>query len=265
MNFSQLLTAVRQRPQEVVIPAEWAQGRACFGGLMAALVYEAMHARVSPERPVRSLAITFVGPAEPNVPISFEVELLREGKAVSSLLGRAIQNGQTVTLVQGSFGAGRNSVIDIPALPAVEMKSLAESSPEMPYIPGVTPEYIRFLSMRWGIGSLPFSNKPDRQMGGWMRLRDAVEEPVTEAHLLALVDAWPPATLPWLSKPAAGSTLTWTIEFVQPVASLSTLDWCRYCAVIEHSRDGYGHTAACTWNAAGELLAVSRQTVTVFA
>jgi len=156
-------------------------------------------------------------------------------------------------------------VIDIPALPAVEMKSLEESSPEMPYIPGVTPEYIRYLSMRWGIGAMPFSNRPLREMGGWMRLRDAVEEPVTEAHLLALVDAWPPATLPWLNKPAAGSYYGGTIEFVQPVASLSTLDWCKYCAVIEHSRDGYGHTAACTWNAAGELLAISRQTVTVFA
>jgi len=265
MNFSQLLTAVRQRPQEVVIPAEWAQGRACFGGLMAALVYEAMHAKVSPERPARSLAITFAGPAEPNVPISFEVEVLREGKQVSSLLGRAVQNGRTVTLVQGSFGAGRNSVIDVPALPAVSMRSLEESSPEMPYIPGVTPEYIRFLAMRWGIGALPFSNKPLRSMGGWVRLRDAVEEPVTEAHLLALVDAWPPALLPHLSKPAAGSTLTWTIEFVQPVASLSTLDWCQYCAEIEHARDGYGHTAAFMWNANGELLAISRQTVTVFA
>ncbi|MHA6193999.1 acyl-CoA thioesterase [Pseudomonas wadenswilerensis] len=265
MNFSQLLTAVRQRPQEVVIPAEWAQGRACFGGLMAALVYEAMHARVSPARPVRSLAITFVGPAEPNVPISFEVELLREGNSVSSLLGRAIQNGQTVTLVQGSFGAGRNSVIDVPALPAVAMKSLEESSPELPFIPGVTPEYTRFLAMRWGIGNLPFTNKPGRQMGGWVRLRNPVEEPVTEAHLLALADAWPPAVLPYLNKPAAGSTLTWTIEFVQPVASLSTLDWCQYCAEVEHARDGYGHTAAGMWNAAGELLAISRQTVTVFA
>lgn len=265
MNFSQLLTAVRQRPHDVVIPAEWAQGRACFGGLMAALVYEAMHARVAPERPVRSLAITFVGPAEPNVPISFEVELLREGKAVSSLLGRAVQNGQTVTLVQGSFGAGRSSVVDVPALPVVEMKSLEQSSSELPFIPGITPEYTRHLAMRWGIGALPFTNTPGRYMGGWVRLRDAVEEPVTEAHLLALVDAWPPALMPYLSKPAAGSTLTWTIEFVQPVASLSTLDWCQYCAEIEHARDGYGHTAAGMWNAAGELLAISRQTVTVFA
>ncbi|MDD0977428.1 acyl-CoA thioesterase [Pseudomonas fontis] len=265
MNFSQLLTAVRQTPQAVTIPADWAQGRACFGGLMAALLYEAMHAKVSPERPVRSLAITFVGPAEPLVPISFEVEILREGKAVSSLLGRAVQNGQVVTLIQGSFGAGRSSVVEVAALPALEIKPFAESGPELPYIKGVTPEFVKHLSMRWAVGGLPFSGKPERRMGGWVRLRDAAEEPVTEAHLLALVDAWPPALLPHLKSPAAASTLTWTIEFIQPVASLTTLDACRYVAEIEHARDGYGHVAASMWNAHGELLAISRQTVTVFA
>ncbi|CAK9888456.1 MULTISPECIES: acyl-CoA thioesterase [Pseudomonas] len=266
MNFSQLLTAVRQHPQAVTIDSSWAQGRACFGGLMAALVYEAMLAKTSPGRPVRSLAITFVGPAEPDVPISFEVELLREGKAVSSLLGRATQNGQVVTLVQGSFGAGRDSVVDVPALPAVEMKSLQEAAPELPYIKGVTPEFMRHLAMRWTVGGLPFSNTPSRSMGGWVRLRgDVKDEPVSEAHLLALVDAWPPILMPHLSKPAPGSTLTWTIEFVQPVPSLSTLDWCQYCAHIDHARDGYGHASAALWTASGELLAISRQTVTVFA
>jgi acyl-CoA thioesterase len=45
---------------------------------------------------------------------------------------------------------------------------------------------------------------------------------------------------------------------------MRTVDWCRYQAVIEHARDGYGHTAAAMWNPAGELLALSRQTVTVF-
>ena len=76
MVFSELLQAVRQCPQAVVIPASWGQGRASFGGLMAALVYEAMRARVAPGRPPRSLAITFVGPAEPDVPVSFEVEVV---------------------------------------------------------------------------------------------------------------------------------------------------------------------------------------------
>ncbi|MBV6288122.1 acyl-CoA thioesterase [Pseudomonas aegrilactucae] len=266
MNFSQLLTAVRLQPQAVVIPAEWAQGRACFGGLMAALLYEAMHAKVAPDRPVRSLAITFVGPAEPGMPISFEVEPLRDGKAVSSLLGRAVQNGQVVTLIQGSFGAGRSSVVEVAALPAVALKPLAEATPEMPYIKGITPEFIRHLALRWGIGGLPYSNTQARSMGGWVRLRgeDVVEELVTEAHLLALVDAWPPALLPHLSTPAPGSTLTWTIEFVQPVASLTTLDWCQYCAQIDYARDGYGHVSAALWTAAGDLLAISRQTVTVF-
>ncbi len=264
MTFAELLSAVRTHPQAVTLPGEWAQGRAGYGGLMAALLFEAVQAKVGEGQPVRSLAITFVAPAPLQAPISFEVEVLREGKSVVSLLGRAVAEGGTVTLMQASFGAPRESVINVPALPAVALKPLEATTP-LPYIQGVTPEYIRHLDLRWGIGGLPFSNTPGRQMGGWVRLRDEAQAtPLTEAHLLALVDAWPPAVLPYLSKPAAGSTLTWTIEFVQPLAPLTTLDWCRYCATIEHARDGYGHTSAMLWTAEGELIAISRQTVTVF-
>lgn len=107
MQFSELVDAVRKNPLDVTITEDWGQGRASFGGLMVALQYEAMRAQVSSERALRSLAVTFVGPAEPGVPVSFEVEVLREGKAVSQVLGRAVQNGQVVTLVQGSFGGAR--------------------------------------------------------------------------------------------------------------------------------------------------------------
>ncbi|MFJ4344172.1 acyl-CoA thioesterase [Pseudomonas sp. NPDC089401] len=265
MNFNQLLDAVRANPEAVSIPPSWAQGRAVFGGLMAAMVFEAMRLKLADNRPVRSLAISFVAPAAADVPTRFEVEVLREGKAVSTLLGRAVQDGQVVTLVQGNFGAGRPSVVDVPALPAMDMKALEESAPELPHIPGVTPEFMRHVALRWAIGGLPFSGNPSRRMGGWVRLRDVAQEPVNEAHLLALVDAWPPSLMPFLKQPAAGSTLTWTIEFIQPVVQLSTLDWCRYCVETEHARDGYGHAAATLWTAEGELLALSRQTVTVFA
>jgi len=265
MRFSELLDAVRRSPAELVIPAQWAQGRASFGGLVAALQYEAMRAKVPAERPVRSLAITFVGPAEPGVPIRFEVEVLREGKAVSQVLGRAVQNGQVVTLVQGSFGAPRPSEVEVLAAPAPPMKHWDECQ-ELPYIKGVTPEFMRHLAMRWSIGGLPFTGNKSRDMGGWVRLRDeANAEAVSEAHILALVDAWPPALLPHLNKPAAGSTLTWTIEFVQPLLALSTLDWCKYYVQIEHARDGYGHAAAALWSPEGQLIALSRQTVTIFA
>ncbi|MBA1279505.1 acyl-CoA thioesterase [Stutzerimonas stutzeri] len=264
MTLSELIQAVRENPNNIIVPATWGQGRAGFGGLVAALVYEAMQAQVPEGRPVRSLAITFVGPLMVDTPVSFEAEVLREGKAVSQVLGRAVQDGQVVTIIQGSFGAARTSAIRVAAEPAPAMPPVDECQ-ELPYVPGVAPEFTRYLAMRWGIGGLPFSGNPSREMGGWVRLRGEVErEPVTVAHLLALVDAWPPAPLSHLNRFAPGSSLTWTIEFIQPVPQFDTHEWCRYCAVIEHAQDGYGHCAAALWTAEGELVALSRQTVTVF-
>lgn len=264
MTLSELIQAVRENPNNIIVPATWGQGRAGFGGLVAALVYEAMQAKVPEGRPVRSLAITFVGPLMVDAPVSFEAEVLREGKAVSQVLGRAVQDGQVVTIIQGSFGAARTSAIRVAAEPAPAMPPVDECQ-ELPYVPGVAPEFTRYLAMRWGIGGLPFSGNPSREMGGWVRLRGEVErEPVTVAHLLALVDAWPPAPLSHLTRFAPGSSLTWTIEFIQPVPQFDTHEWCRYRAVIEHAQDGYGHCAAALWTAEGELVALSRQTVTVF-
>lgn len=264
MTLSELMKAVREDPRHVVVPASWGQGRACFGGLAAALVYQVMEAKVPVGRPVRSLAITFVGPLAVDVPVSLEAEVLREGKAVSQVLGRAVQDGRVVTLIQGSFGASRASAVRVEAEPAPSLAPL-EDCKELPYIPGVTPEFTQHLAMRWAIGGLPFSNSMSREMGGWVRMRGDVErEPVTAAEVLALVDAWPPAPLSHLSGYAPGSSLTWTIEFVQPLPAFDTHEWCRYRAIIEHASDGYGHCAAALWTEKGELIALSRQTVTVF-
>ncbi len=263
MTFSELIDAVRLDPLSVTIPAQWGQGRASFGGLMAALQYEAMRSKVPTDRPARSLAITFVGPAEPGVPIAFEVEVLREGKAVTQVLGRAVQNGQVMTLIQGSFGASRASSITVQAEPAPTLKAV-EECPALPFISGMMPEYLQYMELRWALGAMPYSNTQSPAIGGYVRFREIEAGPLDEAHLLALVDSWPPALLPHLSKPAPGSSLTWTIEFVQPLPEVSRHDWCSYKAVIEHARDGYGHTAAMLWSPRGELMAISRQTVTVF-
>ena len=47
MTFTELLAAVRANPNEVVIPPVWGQGRASFGGLVAALVFDVMRAAVA--------------------------------------------------------------------------------------------------------------------------------------------------------------------------------------------------------------------------
>lgn len=170
MRFSDLLDAARNNPLDVSIPAEWAQGRATFGGLVAALQYEALRAQVPADRPLRSLAVTFVGPVAPDVSARYQVEVLREGKAVSQLLGRVVQDGEVMTLAQASFGASRPSEIDVPALPAPTFKHWDECQ-ELPYIKSVTPEFMRHLAMRWSVGGLPFTGNKSREMGGWVRLR----------------------------------------------------------------------------------------------
>ena len=265
MNFSQLLQALHADPTAVVIPASWANGRTSFGGLVAAMTYEVMRLQVAAGRPVRSLAVTFVGPVERGVPVTFEAQVLREGRAVSQVLGKAVQQGRVCTLVQGSFGAARASQIAIRGDRAPRIKTV-EDCQELGYLEGLTPELVQHLAMRWAVGGLPFSNNPSREIGGWVRLRESsAQEPLNEAGLLALVDAWPPAVLPHLSRPAIASSLTWTIEFMQPPPNLQGQDWCQYRALIEHAQDGYGHVAASLWAPSGELLAISRQTVVVFA
>ena len=80
MTFAELLADLAASPQqEVTIPTGWAQGRAGYGGLIAALVYQGMRAKVPANRPVRSLAITFVGPVAPGQSMQVEAQVLREG------------------------------------------------------------------------------------------------------------------------------------------------------------------------------------------
>ena len=265
MTFPELIQAVRNAPTSVAIPAQWGQGRASFGGLVAAMAYEAMAAVAEAGRPLRSLAVTFVGPVEPEVPVSFQAEVLREGKAVSQVFCRAVQNGQVLTLAQASFGLPRESVVQVEGLPAPAFKAVDDCQ-ELPFIRKLMPEFTRHIAMRWAVGGMPFSSSTSREMGGWMRFRgDGVgDEPMEVSHLLALIDAWPPATLPMLKTPAPSSSLTWTIEFVQPQPALPANGWCQYLATIEHARDGYGHIAAQCWTADGQLLAISRQTATIF-
>ncbi|MBG6566306.1 acyl-CoA thioesterase II [Pseudomonas aeruginosa] len=264
MNFSELIQAVRRDPSSVVVPASWGQGRATFGGLVVALAYEAMLAVVEAGRPLRSIGVSFVGPLAPEQPASFSARLLREGKAVSQVQVEVRQGEQVVTLVQASFGVARASAVAVEALPAAGMKG-PEESQELPYIRNVTPEFTRYIAMRWAVGGLPFSSNKSRQMGGWMRFRDEPEgEPMEVSHLLALLDSWPPALLPHLGTPAMASSLPWTAEFLPPLPQQGSGDWCRYLAEIEEARDGYGHVAARMWSADGQLLAISRQMVTVF-
>ncbi|KXO07939.1 MULTISPECIES: acyl-CoA thioesterase [Marinobacter] len=261
MTFDELLNSVREG-RDVVIPASWGQGRATFGGLVAALAFDVMASKVAPGRAMRAMQVSFVGPVEPDVPAVFEAELLREGKAVSQVQGRILQNGETRLACLASFGGDRESSVQVAPSPAPEAVPVDQCQ-ALPYIPGVTPEFTQHIDMRWAFGNMPFSGKGGREMGGWMQFRETPSA-LTDAHIVALVDAWPPALLPHLKGPAPASSLSWALEIVHPRPTMKPGEWLLYRATIDQAGAGYGHTHAGIWTESGELVALSRQTVTVF-
>lgn len=263
MNFSDLLERLRQSPvHEVVAPATWAQGRALFGGLVAGLLYQGAREQVEAERLVRSFSISFVGPVAPEVPLRVEARVLREGRAVTQVQVHGMQGEEVLAVALVSFGAARESVLQVPAVAAPEVKP-PEDAWAIPFIEGVSPAFGRYFDWRYAIGAVPFSGVQDREMGGWVRFHDP-QPAITEAHLLGLVDAWPPAVLPMLTERAPASTLTWTIDFIHPLSTIASDDWLLYRAVVDHVRDGYNQASSRLWTRSGQLIALSRQTVAVF-
>jgi len=81
-----------------------------------ALIFDRMKGAMHEVRNVRSLMVSFVGPAAPEHPLTLSAEILREGKAVTQVEGRATQNGKTVAIVMGSFGQAKDSEVTVHGL-----------------------------------------------------------------------------------------------------------------------------------------------------
>ncbi|TNC82431.1 MAG: acyl-CoA thioesterase II [Oleiphilus sp.] len=261
MQFTSLLNKVRTGASTVAMSPDWMQGRSTFGGLAAALVFESMRKVVKSEAPVRCIQISFVGPVS-DTPLQIQSEVLRAGKSVTHVLGRGIQDGETKIVLQASFGHARDSEILVSAsrmLPDIE----PEDCQKLPYIDGVTPTFTRHFDFRYAT-PFPFGGSDLDYLKGYVRFAEPEPE-WSEAHLLGLIDAWPPTTIPQLKKPAMASSLSWTVEFVQPLPALTRDAYTFYESHIVQSANGYGHTRARIWNQSGELMAISQQTVTHFA
>ena len=262
MSFTTLMNQVSGSACEVQITQEWSQGRAAYGGLLAGLVYESMSKKNTDDRPVRNLQISFIGPVSFELPLYLETEVFREGKSVTQILGRGIQNGQTQIAIMGSFGHSRESLLSVNSEPRL-FPEIPNKLNAMPYIEGVLPEFTKFFDFRY-ITKMPFQGSKDSTLRGFVRFKSAQAQ-MGIAQVLGLVDAWPPTPLPMLNTPAPASSLNWTIEFVHPQPSLAADEYCQYESVTEHTANGYGHTRAKIWNMKGELMAISQQTVTIFA
>lgn len=249
--------------ETVTIADGWAQGRATYGGLVAALQLAAMKSRIDGKvPPLRSLTTNFVAPVEP-AEVTIESALLRQGSNVTQCEARVVQGGRVAALAFASFGAGRRS--DIRVHPHTRMPELPDPFDLRPlgHKAGRDPDFLRHMELRLVDGDKPFTGSDRSSFTGWMRLREPGPA-FGEEHLVALADAWPVPVLQRLREPASASSVSWTLEVVGDMRHIApTAQWA-YAAHADAAADGYAHAEARIWRPHGTLTAISRQTVAVF-
>ncbi|MCK7595993.1 thioesterase family protein [Microbulbifer sp. CAU 1566] len=277
MDFNTILRNARQNPA-AEIPAGWTQGRATFGGLVAAMLYQQIDSQLqnalksaqegaaegSPEdTALRSMTISFVAPAATGE-LESRAQVLRAGRSAVQLEAHAHQGEQVVTAALASFGKPRTSTISVVPDKAPEFRE-PQACEALPYIEGLVPEFTQHFDYRIAAGAMPYSGSSEPCLGGWIRFKESAG-PATTGHLLALIDAWPPAVLSMLKDFAPASSLTWTLELMPAAfqAQTDSGDWWQYLAEVEQAEDGYAAIQARLWNAEGKLIALSRQTAAVF-
>ena len=239
---------------------DWAQGRTLFGGAQAMLAVRAMRQWLPALPPLWSLHSTFVAPIAAGQ-ILIEVTLLRQGKTAVQLSARLLGGEQTAAIFVAAFGQSRNSAIQLnPA--ACPLGAAGETAQELPYIAGLTPAFTQHYAYRWLAGALPFSGGSQPVNRIQLRQRDAGV--LDEAHIVALADAIPPVALSLLQGLTPASTLSWSLEFVRHLPPISAEGWWHMDATLLAARDGYCNQDAYLYGPDGELMALSRQVVTVF-
>lgn len=251
---------LRDGTGSVEISPDWAQGRAAFGGLVAALGIRGMRHVAPEDRRLRSAMISFVGPVAPGE-LRVEARLLRSGRSATQIEARLMQADETKCVVLGAYGSDRESVVQVSPSPAPTLTDV-ETLPDLPFIPGITPTFTQHFAFRWSSGAIPYTGASEPGIEGWCRFRDG-SGPLDEEKLAGLVDAWPAPVIGMLRAPKPASSMTWTLDFIrEPEGDAG--DWWMYASQADAASGGYARCHSNLWDRQGRLVACGTQLVTVF-
>lgn len=263
MSLIQLFSDLEQY-EWVDIPKGWLQGRTIFGGLSTAMMlHKAILAVNDPNKRLLSSSISFVAPVQEK-PVKVTVEILRQGKSVTTVEARVWQDDAVMSILLASFGLERESVLNI------QQQRVAPPYPkpeELLIIPHnkLMPQCYQNFDLAWAEGAYPCSGNPQPDFGGWFRFTEKFGQgAMSTPEFLALLDIWPAGAFPVLKVPAPGSSLSWHVTLLDSV-KFQRLDWFKYKVFTDHAEHGYATEYAHIWDQNNQLIAISRQTVTVFA
>ena len=236
------------------IPAEWMQGRTSYGGLSSALALETARRLHPGLPPLRSAAISFIGPLAGEVTVT--ARELRKGRNATWIAAEVAS--------EAGVGLAASFVFMGPVASALHLNDAPPPAgwiaPEdaLPLPPRSGPGFIGNFEVRFG---LPRSDKPLPELCWWVRLRDRTGlDPMVE--LMAIADALPPGVMPLL-RAGPVSSMTWLVNLLTP-APVTRDGWWLVRAAGNYAENGCSSQDMGVWNADGEPVAMGMQSIALF-
>jgi acyl-CoA thioesterase II len=128
-----------------------------FGGQVAAQALVAAGRTVGEDRPVHSLHAYFLRPGDPNIPIVYDVDRIRDGKSFTTRRVVAIQHGRAIFNLAASFQIvenGPDHQMPMPTVPRPDELPTWHQRVE-PYLERLGPDLAQWLVRERPIDSRP--------------------------------------------------------------------------------------------------------------
>jgi len=128
-----------------------------FGGQVAAQALVAAGRTVGEDRPVHSLHAYFLRPGDPNIPIVYDVDRIRDGKSFTTRRVVAIQHGRAIFNLAASFQIvenGPDHQMPMPTVPGPDELPTWQQRVE-PYLERLGPDLAQWLVRERPIDSRP--------------------------------------------------------------------------------------------------------------
>lgn len=241
------------------VAAGWRQGRGAFGGLVIGALVRAIEQRTAdPTRKVRSVTAELPGPVEPGT-ADITVEILRQGKHVSTVRAALSQHGEVRSHVVAILAAARGSAEAVVwnELPRPEAPAWNRVEPmRFAGRPDPRPEFANHFEYRV-IEGLVLSGGEGRALG-WIRPCDP-GAPRDAAYIAAVIDAWWPVAFIRFTKLRPMATIAFSLNIVAELDGLDPVAPLLYRATAPVCADGYCLETRELWGEDGRLVATNQQ------
>ncbi len=239
-------------------PESWRQGRAMFGGVVAAAALARAREHADGRIPV-TMQLVYSGPV--TGPSTVTVTPLSSGRSYTSVRSSIHEGDKLRCSADVCFGVPRPDTVRMQPPLKADLPD-RDSLMEAPFLKGMMPDFLQHFAIRYSGGGLPFTGSNSSWLAGWCRHRT----PAGSAHeaLIGLMDAWPTPALSIMTAPHAASTVSWSLSFVDVPDTVTTDDWFFFDYRCTSAANGHTHNRGRMWDASGKLVAEGRQLIAVY-